>query len=441
MPTQLVTDAVMATAMVMRVSPDLCLYSKLLALPLAALDEAVENEVEVNPALVRSFARRCRGCGRRLRFGTCRCTTASIHPDGAHWQIAAIDDPAAALVGEAADLLGPGDRGIAEYVLADLDHRGVLDRDVRAIAGDLAIDVARVERVLAGVRAVGPPGLAASSIRDCLSHQIDALDASAALRGDAQQLVDHLDEVAYRVETRVGATLGLTVDRVRDAMGVLQQIRPGATFAAEPVLPPPPPDLEVIAGHNQALAAEVTRDVEATVSLDPLYVELASGRGPTAARASRADQQHAREWLGRAQGFVTQLERRQSTLEAVATRAVQHQAAFVASGAAHHRPLTRATLAAQLGLHESTVSRAVKDKVLQLPDGRTLPLAAMFGASTSAIEALRDLLAEVGRLPSDDQLANELARRGHRIARRTVTKYRHALGVPAAKRTSRPRTA
>ena len=82
------------------------------------------------------------------------------------------------------------------------------------------------------------------------------------------------------------------------------------------------------------------------------------------------------------------------------------------------------------------MSRAVKDKVLQLPDGRVVPLAAMFGASTSVMEALRELLAGAERPSSDDQLAEELARRGHQVARRTVTKYRNALGVPAAKRAS-----
>jgi RNA polymerase sigma-54 factor len=434
---ELAMEPALMPALAMRPSPELCLYSRLLALPVTALDEAIEEEVAANPALVRTDTRRCRGCGRMASFGRCSC-----HPGGARLDVsdrepAAPESAAAILLADAADLLGPGDRQVAEYVLADLDGRGLLDRDPASIGRDLAVDVGRVERVLASLRAAGPPGLAAPSIRECLAEQLAAIERSEGPLPAVECLLDHLEDLACGREGRVGVGLGLTVEQLREAVTVVRQrLRPFAVLGGDAAPPPPPPDLEVIAGPDEPLRAESLFDPRGGVAVDSVYRDVARGTGALGSRASVADRRHARQWLARAATFLAQLDRRQSTLEAVATRAVRHQADFVALGPAHHRPLTRAAVATDLHLHESTVSRAVKDKIVQLPDGRVLPLATMFGASTSVMEALRDLLATSEHPVSDDGLAAELTRRGHHVARRTVTKYRHALGVAPAKRAS-----
>jgi RNA polymerase sigma-54 factor len=95
------------------------------------------------------------------------------------------------------------------------------------------------------------------------------------------------------------------------------------------------------------------------------------------------------------------------------------------------RPLTRAEVAATLGLHESTVSRAVADKYVLMPDRTTVPLARFFGGGGGIDEHLRRLLESAAGPVSDQQLADRLRDAGHPIARRTVAKHRARLGFQA----------
>jgi RNA polymerase sigma-54 factor len=127
-----------------------------------------------------------------------------------------------------------------------------------------------------------------------------------------------------------------------------------------------------------------------------------------------------------ARAFLTLLRDRRDTLRRVTEYAVQRQREFLAGGSL--RPLTRAEVAADLGLHESTVSRAVADKHALLPDDRLSPLAAFFGVSGGADEQLRRLLRSAPGSLSDQRLADLMRDAGYPMARRTVAKHRARLG-------------
>jgi RNA polymerase sigma-54 factor len=116
----------------------------------------------------------------------------------------------------------------------------------------------------------------------------------------------------------------------------------------------------------------------------------------------------------------------------VAGYAVEHQQAFLVGGPAALRPLTRAEVAAALGMHESTVSRAVADKYALLPDGTMVPLSRFFGVGGGVDGELRRLLASADGPISDQRLAERLREAGFPIARRTVAKHRARLGLAAA---------
>jgi RNA polymerase sigma-54 factor len=118
-------------------------------------------------------------------------------------------------------------------------------------------------------------------------------------------------------------------------------------------------------------------------------------------------------------------------MRAVAEQVVERQREFLRLGPRFLHPLTRAEVAATLGLHESTVSRAVSGKLALLPSGRVMPLAAFFDVSLGPRETLRQAIDAEPRPLSDGELARLLASRGHPVARRTVAKYRAQLGIPA----------
>lgn len=179
------------------------------------------------------------------------------------------------------------------------------------------------------------------------------------------------------------------------------------------------------------LEVEIVGDPASRLRVDPLWARLAEGPVLPAPQR-RTVREHARQ----ARSFLAALQERADTLRRIAGYAAGRQRRYLREGAAAHLPLTRAEVADALNLHESTVSRAVSGKRLRLPDGRVVPFSALFGATGSVHTVLKAVIAAEQRPLSDADLAAELHRRGHPVARRTVAKYRRELGIPAHGRRS-----
>jgi RNA polymerase sigma-54 factor len=105
------------------------------------------------------------------------------------------------------------------------------------------------------------------------------------------------------------------------------------------------------------------------------------------------------------------------------------QRPFIMKGEMYLKPITRAEIADELGLHESTISRAVSGKSLQLPSGKIIPLSKFFDRSLPIRVQLKDIINSEDRPYTDSQLAKILTEKGYKIARRTVAKYRAMEGV------------
>jgi RNA polymerase sigma-54 factor len=114
-------------------------------------------------------------------------------------------------------------------------------------------------------------------------------------------------------------------------------------------------------------------------------------------------------------------------------RMVVIQRDFILNGDAHLYPVTRARLAEELDVHESTVSRAVSGKALQLPNGRIVPLSKLFDRSLHIRTALRQIVAQESKPLSDTQISKLLDKQGYSVARRTVAKYRAMEGILPAR--------
>ncbi len=108
-----------------------------------------------------------------------------------------------------------------------------------------------------------------------------------------------------------------------------------------------------------------------------------------------------------------------------------YQKAFINKGEKYINPMTRASLAKELGLHESTISRAVSNKTVQMPGGRIIPLAKFFDRSLGVRAELKEIIEEENlKNPlSDTKIADKLKERGYKVARRTVAKYRSMEGI------------
>jgi len=314
------------------------------------------------------------------------------------------------------------DHAVAEYVVASLDERGYLDADPGEIATELGVTRGQVERVLATLRACGPPGVAARDLRECLLLQLDHRGvADPILRGVIESNLPALAAGRYGA---IAAALGVSrSDVVRARDYIRTYLRPSPCFAGYGPSEREP-DVDVIVGDGpEGLTVRLTEPERLPLRVCPVYAELA--------QVGTADERrHAGPRARRAGEFASRLERRWDTMARIARFAVHAQAEFVRRGAGPRQPLTQADAAHALALHESVVSRAIRDRHVRLPSGRVVPLSELFCASDASREALRRLLATERRPMTDGQLAQALAARGHRVARRTVAKYRAQLGQP-----------
>lgn len=121
-----------------------------------------------------------------------------------------------------------------------------------------------------------------------------------------------------------------------------------------------------------------------------------------------------------------------ATLRRISEYLIDYQVDFLNYGSLYLKPLTRVTLARELGLHESTVGRAVLDKVARLPDGRLMLLSDFFDESLAVKEAIQQLLTRTDEPLNDREIAEQLLTNGFKLARRTIAKYRQQLNIPTS---------
>jgi RNA polymerase sigma-54 factor len=403
----------MAPRVALEVSPAQIAFSEMLALPCAAMETLVERELCATGALERLEAGECPICrgSWRPRCPVCASPGRRADATGDAGDVAAPDPDADALLRAVRVELEAADAALAESLVDDLDEHGLLDRSCAELAEELGVSEAAVARVLDVIRRVGPPGVGAHDISECLLFQLEALGLADDDGVVHAVIADHLPALARGRFASIARTVGVPRARIEAALELIRnRLRPYPAFD----------------GRAQAVTAYVIPDVlvraredEFTVELvEPAMTRLAVRRGaPDAARA---------------RAFLAQLQDRWNTLRRVAEYTIEHQRAFLLEGPTALRPLTRAEVAFALDMHESTVSRAIAGKYALLPGETIVPLACFFGVSGGVDGELRRLLESASGPLSDQRLTELLRQAGYPIARRTVAKHRQRLGFNAA---------
>jgi RNA polymerase sigma-54 factor len=410
----------MAPKIGLEVSPAQVAFSEMLVLPCAAIESLVEAELSTNAALERLDAGECPLC--RGAWST-RCPVcAAPHRSNPSSVAGDVGDSAAAEPDTHALLRAvllettAGEAPIAECVVDSLDEHGRLDRSCMEIAAELGVPEPAVARVLDVVREIGPPGVGATSVSDCLLLQLDALGLDDDCARLARAVIaDHLPALARGRFASIANALCASRTDLEEVLALIRRrLRPYPAFdgnvpsRSSHVVP------DVVIREHHAVAGTFTLEL-----VEPALMRIGiRSDGRAAADGS----------IARAKAFLAHLHDRWDTLRQVAEYAVQRQQDFLVAGETALKPLTRAEVAAALGLHESTVSRAVADKFALLPDGTPVPLSRFFGVSGGVDGELRKLLESAVGPMSDQQLADRLREAGYPIARRTVAKHRARLG-------------
>ena len=333
--------------------------------------------------------------------------------------------------------LEPRELAIARAIVDAINDDGYLTESLEAISQtlkpEIEADPAEIERVLVLVQSLDPAGVGARSVGECIELQLRQLDPSTPGLALAIQIAKHhLELVAERELSLLRRELRATEEELAEALALVRSChpRPGATVSAgspEYVVP------DVFVRRTEhGWAVEINSATLPRVRLNHSYASLI---GRNASHASmRAQLQEAR-WL------LKSLEIRNETLIKVAKSIVERQTAFLEHGEEYMRPMILKDIAEAVNMHESTISRVTSGKYMHTPRG-VFELRYFFssqvegadgsGTSSTAIRAkIRKLVRdEDAENPlSDGRIAELLSAEGIPVARRTIAKYREAMGI------------
>lgn len=334
--------------------------------------------------------------------------------------------------------LSPIDRLIAEALVDGLDEDGYLRVDDKALIEAVASAGASVDaRAIGSVRQrllkLDPTGVGARSLAECLLAQLD--ECTSTERELATTLVrEHLADLARR-GADIARRLGCEFPRFERALELIRSLdpKPGARFSVRETIHAIP-DIEAFRVGGR-WRVRLLNAYHPRLGINAGYAALARGRG---------GDDWTRTRLNEARWLIRSVAQREETLLKVTEEIVARQDAFLEFGDRAMRPMAMRDVAAAVGVHESTISRAVANKYLATPRG-TVDLRRFFTAglqtsaggeaSSTAIQALLKQLIheENSSAPLSDQaLVEALKDQGIVVARRTVAKYREALGIPSS---------
>lgn len=292
-----------------------------------------------------------------------------------------------------------------------------------------------------------PPGIAARDTRECLLLQLDGAsengDAASAHGSIVRQLIEaHLDDVVHNRLPKIAQATGLPMEEIKAAISEMKRfsVAPGRALVSET---PPAiiPDAIVEYDDDQdRYIAYLTDGRLPNLRINKEYAEMVRDRD-----TPKPTRDFIRTNMTNAQWLIEALQQRRRTLQRVLNVVVDAQRDVFDQGPQALKPLPMTQVADQLGIHVATVSRAVADKHILTPRG-VFPLRRFFTGGTQtdsgenvSWEAIRSALREIVDAEdrthplSDDQIVDELKKRGIEIARRTVAKYRAQMDIPSTK--------
>ncbi|MEK6541073.1 MAG: RNA polymerase factor sigma-54 [Pseudomonadota bacterium] len=338
------------------------------------------------------------------------------------------------LLAQAGEALSGIDFDIARILIESIDEAGYLDANLSELAIRLGLPTARLEAVLTHIQSFDPSGVGVRSLSECIAIQARDADRYDPMMA---RLIDNLDLLARgeiaRLRRMCGADEEDMTDMIRELRGY--DPKPGLRFSSDEATPITP-DL-FVRPTPSGWAVEINSATLPRVLVNrQYYAELSRVAGKGAQKAWLTECLASANWL------IKALDQRQQTIIKVGFEIVRQQEGFFLHGVDALKPLTLHQVAETVGLHESTISRVTSNKYLSCPRG-IFELKYFFssgvmgqdgegGMSAEAvkgrIKALID--AEDGKaILSDDALVELLVKDGCEIARRTVAKYREAMGI------------
>jgi RNA polymerase sigma-54 factor len=331
-------------------------------------------------------------------------------------------------------VLNADDRKTAELIIGNIDDDGFLQSTPEEMALSSGIAKEDFEKMLGLIQSFYPPGVGARDLRECLLIQLQREGKENSLQ--YKIISQHMEDLGKRRFPEIARRMNISVEEVQQCANRIARLnpRPGQAFAAAPqnyVLPDV--TVEKVDGDYQII---LNNEQIPHLRISNLYKDIIA-QGNNGAEVK----DYIRDKIRSGKFLIRSIHQRQQTISNIAHQIVSRQRDFLEHGPAHLKPMTMAEIANAIGVHETTVSRAVSGKYMATPQGIfemkyffTSGYQTATGESlsnTSVKEAILDLVKhENGNAPlSDQQIVEILSERGIPIARRTVAKYRDELNI------------
>ncbi|MDD4042167.1 MAG: hypothetical protein PHS75_00410 [Anaerolineaceae bacterium] len=444
----------------------------LLSLTAAELQQKIDSELANNPALELVEERRCPMCKRLLPpSGACPICSQPKSEDSDEaivfispredfftgsgiatgevpdepFASEMIDLPTYVLKQAAADLRVE-DRLIAAYILNQLDEDGFLTVTPIEVARYHHRLPSEIEEIIELLKRCDPVGVCSANPAEAMLAQVESLEESGEIPALTREVIQsflsklsqhHFGDIARALKTNT------------------QQIQLVSNFISENLNPFPArahwgdvrnpnvsgseafhqPDVLIYYLNDtpgNPLVVEIILPVRGTLKVNQLFKDS----------LKTVDEEHAADWkedIEKASLLIKCIQQRTNAMKLLLEQLVVLQKDYIVSGDKHMVPLTRAKIAEELGLHESTISRAVSGKTIQLPNKKIVPMAIFFDRSLSLRTIIKEMIEQEDQPLSDSEIKERLEEDGISIARRTVAKYRSMEGILPAHLRSKPK--
>ncbi|MEM9080782.1 MAG: RNA polymerase factor sigma-54 [Verrucomicrobiota bacterium] len=319
-------------------------------------------------------------------------------------------------------------------LIGNLDERGFFAEHPDRLGAKLEIPRELIDEALAILHTFEPPGIAALDLRDSLLLQLERLGLADSL--EHKIVSAHLDELARKHYPQIARTLKVPVEQIATAAEHIAALdpSPGAAYDASrnPVISP---DVRIIRDEDNQWFAQSTNENLPRLKISDTYKDL------LASSKDRKTRSYLRDQIRDGRVLIRALDQRQDTILAIATEIIKHQPDFLTQGQRHLRPLTMNDVADAIGVHPTTVSRAVAGKYAETPHG-IIEMRRFFAtgyqtasgtdvSNAGVRQAIQDIIAEENpqKPLSDSAIEKALKGQGIKVARRTVAKYREQLNI------------
>lgn len=427
--------------------------------------QEIDLELSKNPALEVIDERRCPMCGRKLPpTGPCPicCRPKSDNPEETIIFVSPRDDfysyngtkssyssdfpedPYSCVnldlptyvMQQAAPDLAVDEREIAAMILSNLDDEGFLDINIRDICRFHHTTPDKVLSILKKIQRCDPVGVASRDIKEALLVQVDYLAESISVPEFVRRAIaEEFELLSKHQYNEVAKKLGATTQKIQTVSHFISEnLNPFPARANWGTVRHPnqntpdvfhQPDILIYYLNHKPgnpLVIEIITPSRGTLRINPLFKK--------ALKQQVGEKQE--EWkkdIDKASLLIKCIQQRSNTMRQLMEKIVAIQKSFIIQGDMYLEPLTRAEIAEALEVHESTISRAVANKTVQLPNKKIIPLATFFDRSLAVRAILRNIIENEKRALNDTEIKNRLENQGIKVARRTVAKYRSMEGI------------